>query len=47
VRYAAKGIRVPLADLLIGVTALELDYSVATANPQHFERIPGLSVVRF
>ena len=43
----AKGIRVPLADLLIGVTALELDYGVATANPRHFERIPGLSVVRF
>jgi tRNA(fMet)-specific endonuclease VapC len=43
----SKGIRVPLADLLIGVTALELDYGVATANPRHFERIPGLSVVRF
>jgi tRNA(fMet)-specific endonuclease VapC len=27
----AKGIRVPLSDLLIGVTALELGYSVATA----------------
>jgi predicted nucleic acid-binding protein len=28
----AKGVRLPLSDLLIGVTALELGYSVATAN---------------
>jgi hypothetical protein len=28
----AKGIRLSLADLLIGVTALELGYGVATAN---------------
>jgi predicted nucleic acid-binding protein len=27
----AKGVRLPLADLLIGVTALDLGYSVATA----------------
>jgi predicted nucleic acid-binding protein len=31
---------------LIGVTALELGYSVATGNLRHFEMIPGLSVVR-
>lgn len=43
----AKGVRLPLADLLIGVTALELGYSVATANLRHFEMIPGLSVVQF
>jgi predicted nucleic acid-binding protein len=42
----AKGLRLPLADLLIGVTALELDYSVATGNLRHFQRIPGLSVVQ-
>ncbi len=42
----AKGLRLPLADLLIGVTALELDYSVATVNLRHFQRIPGLSVVQ-
>jgi len=42
----AKGIRLPLSDLLIGVTALELGYSVATGNLRHFEMIPGLSVVR-
>jgi predicted nucleic acid-binding protein len=43
----AKGIRLPLSDLLIGVTALELGYSVATANLRHFKMIPGLSVVQF
>jgi predicted nucleic acid-binding protein len=43
----AKGVRLPLADLLIGVTALELGYSVATGNLRHFQRIPGLSVVQF
>jgi predicted nucleic acid-binding protein len=43
----AKGVRLPLADLLIGVTALELGYSVATSNPRHFARIPGLSVAQF
>jgi len=41
----AQGIRLPLADLLIGVTALELGYSVATANVRHFEMVPGLPVV--
>jgi tRNA(fMet)-specific endonuclease VapC len=43
----AKGIRLPLSDLLIGVTALELGYSVATGNLRHFQMIPGLSVVQF
>jgi predicted nucleic acid-binding protein len=42
----AKGIRIPLADLLIGVTALELGYSVATGNLRHFQLIPGLSVMQ-
>jgi predicted nucleic acid-binding protein len=42
----ANGIRLPLSDLLIGVTALELGYSVATGNLRHFQMIPGLSVVR-
>jgi len=42
----AKGVRLPLADLLIGVTALELGYSVATGNLRHFQMIPGLSVVQ-
>ena len=43
----SKGVRLPLADLLIGVTALELGYSVATGNLRHFQMIPGLSVVQF
>ena len=41
----AKGIRIALADLLIGVTALELGYRVATSNLRHFQMIPGLGVV--
>src|SRR6267154_1535266 len=32
----ARGLKVPLPDLLIGVTALELGYSVGTANTRHF-----------
>jgi predicted nucleic acid-binding protein len=43
----ARGLRLPLSDLLIGVTALELSYSVATTNIRHFQMIPGLTVVRF
>jgi predicted nucleic acid-binding protein len=42
----AKGIRIPLSDLLIGVTALELGYRIATHNVRHFQLIPNLSVVR-
>ena len=45
--HQAKGVRLPLADLLIGVTALELGYSVATGNLRHFQAIPGLSVMQF
>ena len=42
----SRGVVIPLADLLIGATALELGYSVLTVNVRHFERIPGLSLVR-
>jgi tRNA(fMet)-specific endonuclease VapC len=42
----ARGIRLPLPDLLIGVTALELGYSVGTANLRDFQRIPGISVIQ-
>jgi predicted nucleic acid-binding protein len=42
-RALGKGI--PLADLLIGATALELGYSVLTSNKRHFDQIPGLTVV--
>jgi predicted nucleic acid-binding protein len=40
----AAGKRVALAHLLIGSNALELVYSVATANVRHFARIPGLVI---
>src|SRR5277367_678733 len=36
---AANGIRVALSDLLIGVTALELGYRVATRNLRHFQML--------
>ncbi|HXZ14157.1 MAG TPA: PIN domain-containing protein [Candidatus Sulfotelmatobacter sp.] len=42
----SKGVVVPFADLLIGATALALSFSVLTVNVRHFERIPGLAVVR-
>jgi predicted nucleic acid-binding protein len=42
----AQGIRIPLSDLLVGVTALELGFSVATSTVRHFRLVPGLSVVR-
>jgi len=38
----AKGVRLPLSDLLIGVTALDLGYGVATSNLRHFRLIPGV-----
>ena len=41
----ARGNRVALSDLLIGVTALELGYAVATANLRDFQRIPDLDVI--
>jgi predicted nucleic acid-binding protein len=40
----AQGARVALADLLIGATALELGYAVATDNVRHFEKIPNLTI---
>jgi tRNA(fMet)-specific endonuclease VapC len=42
----SHGIVIPFADLLIGATALSLGYSVLTANPRHFRRIPGLTVIQ-
>jgi predicted nucleic acid-binding protein len=40
----AKGLTIPLGDLLIGVTALELGYAVVTHNIRHFQMIPNLEV---
>jgi predicted nucleic acid-binding protein len=42
----AKGIRIPLSDLLIGVSAMELGYGVETTNVRHFQLIPVLNVVK-
>lgn len=39
------GVVIPFADLLIGVTALELGYAVVTKNLRHFRMIPNLTVV--
>jgi predicted nucleic acid-binding protein len=43
---AAKGITVPVADLIIGACALELGYAIGTINLRDFNRIPGLNVIR-
>jgi predicted nucleic acid-binding protein len=42
----AKGVRIPLSDLLIGASALELGYGVGTANVRHFQLMPGLNVIQ-
>ena len=42
----SRGARIALADLLIGVSAIELGYRVGTNNVRHFGQIPGLEVVR-
>ena len=45
--YAAlrrQGNVVPDLDLLIAATALTYDFTLATRNARHFERIPGLKV---
>jgi len=42
---ASRGIAIPLADLLIGCTALHFGDSVLTSNPKHFVLIPSLAVL--
>ena len=42
---SAKGINLPLADLIIGACALELGYAIGTHNARDFNRIPGLQVL--
>jgi tRNA(fMet)-specific endonuclease VapC len=39
-----NGVVIPFQDLVIGVTALEFDYAVATLNVRHFQMIPDLLV---
>jgi predicted nucleic acid-binding protein len=41
---AARGVKLPIDDLLIAASALEQGYGVATCNPRHFGHIPGLVV---
>jgi predicted nucleic acid-binding protein len=42
----SRGVVIPFADLLIGAPALALGYAVLTLNVRHFDRIPGLRVVK-
>jgi tRNA(fMet)-specific endonuclease VapC len=42
---AARGIAIALDDLLIGATALQHNFSVATLNVKHFAQIPNLSII--
>jgi len=42
---AARGVILPLGDLIIGACALELGYAVGTRNVRDFARIPDLSIV--
>jgi predicted nucleic acid-binding protein len=44
-QQAAQGIVIAFEDLVIGVTALQLGFDVATTNVRHFRLIPGLSIV--
>lgn len=40
-----QGVSIDFPDLLIGATALYLNFDVATMNVKHFQAIPGLTVV--
>jgi len=44
---AAKGITLPAAELLIGASAIEQGYSLATLNIRHFQMISGLQAISF
>jgi tRNA(fMet)-specific endonuclease VapC len=41
----AQGVSIAFQDLLIGATALNLGFDVATLNVRHFQKIPGLRIV--
>ena len=43
---AAKGNVLPFNDLLIAAAAIEQGYAVLTENVRHFQKIPGLNVIR-
>jgi predicted nucleic acid-binding protein len=44
--HAARGDNLPVSDLWIAATALELGYGVVTGNAKDFMRIAGLPVIR-
>ena len=44
---SSTGITVDDFDLLIGCTALTLNYGVVTNNQKHYQKIPGLRVVNW
>jgi predicted nucleic acid-binding protein len=43
---AARGNTLPFNDLLIAVAAIEQGYAVLTENLRHFEKIPGVQVLK-
>jgi tRNA(fMet)-specific endonuclease VapC len=43
---SVAGITIPFDDLLIGASALERAYAVATRNLRHFQKIPGLNLIQ-
>ena len=43
---AEQGMSISFEDLLIGATALQLGFGVATGNVRHFQHIPGLNVIQ-
>jgi len=46
-QLSTAGTSVDDFDLLIGCTALALNYTVVTNNTKHYEKIPGLKVVNW
>ncbi len=46
-QLSASGNTVDDFDLLIGCTALTLNYAVVTNNTRHYEKIPGLKVMNW
>ena len=43
---AAKGNVLPFNDLLIAAAAIEQGYAVLTENLRHFEKIPGIQILK-
>jgi len=40
-----SGQSIPTADLIIGATALDLGFAIATSNVRHFKMLPSLKVI--